>query len=153
MALAPISHTRRIRGFKYLGWAGLLHQAIDMSMTMTFGAGGMSISPTFSYSNRVDDQKAPAFRIVALLGAFSRAFRRSRLSHIRNPKGSIRSRRLYRQIQKCDEFVAACMSEIPKLFHSGRASLTDVNRDNQSLLHVLAGVVGNPLRYSRADSN
>lgn len=60
------THQRRI-GVLFTGLHQYLSTAISMSLCMTSGAGGSSISPTFRYFPMVDREKSPAFRMVRSL--------------------------------------------------------------------------------------
>ncbi|ETS86658.1 hypothetical protein PFICI_00486 [Pestalotiopsis fici W106-1] len=52
---------------EYTGLRTLFQKAIQLSLHMTFGAGGLSINPGISYVPLVDHRSAPAFRLVQLL--------------------------------------------------------------------------------------
>ncbi|KAI1249155.1 hypothetical protein MGN70_008764 [Eutypa lata] len=61
-----ISRHRSI-GLKYMGVANLLSRAINIAFSMSSGAGGFSIAPSFTYYATVDERIAPAFRLLDLL--------------------------------------------------------------------------------------
>jgi hypothetical protein len=59
-------------GLKYTGLNWLLNKAIDITFSMRSGASGWSVSPGFTYYATVNDEAAPAFRIIKSLERFVR---------------------------------------------------------------------------------
>ncbi|RYP62588.1 hypothetical protein DL771_009667 [Monosporascus sp. 5C6A] len=110
-------HRHRSLGVKYTGAARLLNRAVNMAFSMTFGAGGFSIAPVFTYYATVDGQTAPAFQLLNIMRDAIHHFRDSGLTHW-NTLGE------------------TALKKILKLFRERKASPTDVDSMNRSLLHL-----------------
>jgi hypothetical protein len=106
-------------GFRYTGLRRLLKSAVQISFAMQFGAGGWSISPSFTYYPTVDAKTAPAFRMV---GVMHDALKKS----------------LPAQWEK---LTGLMLTKILKLFQTGKAFPLAVDFQNRSLLHHLARLV------------
>lgn len=105
-------------GFKYNGLIRMLKTAVNVSFSMTSGAGGFSISPNFTCSPTVDANLDPAFRIVTLIG----------ISLIQDALWSVREK-------TPRSFVGACMRRLVRLFDDRKVCATAVNSRNRSLMH------------------
>lgn len=109
--------------FTYTGLRRLLKLAVQISFTMSWGAGGAgSLSPNFTYYPSVDSETAPAFRILTLLTEFLFAY------------------------GLCDvaiqgELVSSAVSAIIRLFQVKKASPRAVDAYNRSLVYYLAEYV------------
>lgn len=117
--MAKMASKERIAiGFKYNGLIRMLKTAVNVSFSMTSGAGGFSISPNFTCSPTVDANLDPAFRIVTLIGV------------------SLISDALWRVKDTTPRsFVVACMRKLIRLFNDRKACATAVNSQNMSLMH------------------
>ena len=118
--IAATNQTRKL-GVRYTGLRRLLNAAVQISFAMQSGAGGWSISPTFTYYPTVDAGSAPAFRMIHVLRGFS--------AH-----PGCRGRR--------GEFMGVVLAKMLGLFQAGKASPLAVDSMNQSLLHHFASTVG-----------
>lgn len=105
---------------------GLLNRAIAVAFSMSSGAGGFSIGPSFTYYATVDEESAPAFR---LLGILERSFI------------------YYRWYGDLNGIIELVSRKILSLFHERQASPTDMNSHNQSLLHLAGKAVCLSLYY------
>ena len=118
----PLSNTasksRRSIGFGYSGFASILHAAVEFSFTLTSGAGGFSISPSFTYYATVDGRSDPAFRTLRLLKECALFY-----------KGNI------------GPFAAACFNNLIRLFDDKKACPAAVAYGKRSLLHIVAEAV------------
>lgn len=67
--MSSITTPRRKRhyGFKYTGLVLAICVAIETSLDIAYGAGGLSISPNFKYHPTVNADKDPAFRILDII--------------------------------------------------------------------------------------
>ncbi|RYP90381.1 hypothetical protein DL770_003528 [Monosporascus sp. CRB-9-2] len=133
--ISQILPRRRHRslGVKYTGAAKLLNRVVNMAFSMTFGAGGFSIAPVFTYYATVDDQTAPAFRLLHIVkdAAISLECRGSTL---------------------LAEFVETVLNKILKLFRERKATPTDVDSRNRTILHPVGNITADMLRYRAGDS-
>ncbi|KAI0594823.1 hypothetical protein F4775DRAFT_572051 [Biscogniauxia sp. FL1348] len=107
------------------GLARLLGSAIEVTFTLSSGAGGFSIGPNFTYYPTVNSSRAPAFRIMALLGI-----------------AAIFTCKPENPTSQWGDLLVASIARIAKLFREGRASPLAVNEDNENLNHVLGVWVG-----------
>lgn len=64
--VAGVNRSQKL-SLRYTGLWRILNSAVQLSFGMTRGAGGWSISPSFTYYPTVDAETAPAFRILTLL--------------------------------------------------------------------------------------
>lgn len=107
------SKQRMTMCFKYNGLVHMLKTAVDVSFTMTSGAGGFSISPSFTCSPTVDVDFDPAFRIIYLIS-----------------EGLLRLEGKY-----AESFMMACMTRLSRLLDDGKVCATAVDLHNMSLMH------------------
>ncbi|RYP66067.1 hypothetical protein DL769_006129 [Monosporascus sp. CRB-8-3] len=110
-------HRHRSLGVKYTGAIRLLDKAVNMAFSMTFGAGGFSIAPVFTYYATVDDQTAPAFQILDILD--------KAIGYLLPTAG-----------RDWNMLTETALKKILKLFRERRSSPTDVDSMNGSLLHL-----------------
>lgn len=115
-----ISRHRSI-GLKYLGAANLLSRAVNIAFSMSSGAGGFSIAPSFTYYATVDERTAPAFRLLDLL--------RRHLVSLETKEAHFQG------------IAQAVFGKIFMLYRERRASYTDVNFNNRTILHVVGDLV------------
>lgn len=59
-------HSTKSLSISYSGLHGLLSKAVDVSMSLSTGAGGFSISPNITIQLMVDEKQSPIFRIMDL---------------------------------------------------------------------------------------
>ena len=95
------------------------------------GAGGRSISPMLAFNATVDENTAPAFRVVKLMG------------EIINKNEFLKSR--HRQVEPRPPDTQAILQiglqRISKLFSQGKASPSDVNIYNETLMNKVVEMV------------
>lgn len=121
LARAVDSGRNRKVGFEFTGLRSLLNAAVQVSFVTKSGAGGFSISPNFTYYPTVDENTAPAFRMVNLI----------RLSQ--TAPELVRGPPRWR-----DAFAALVLAKLVQLFRSQRASPLAVDSRNRSLVHHAA---------------
>ncbi|KAG7060080.1 Ankyrin repeat-containing domain protein [Colletotrichum scovillei] len=121
-------------GVKYTGVSRLLKSVIEISFVFTSGAGGCSISPSFTYYPTVDVNSDPAFRLINVM-------RRSSFYSY----GSSR-----------ELFYIACLRKLAKLLEERRTYPTVVDDQNMTLMHYAVASVKSLVRsnitYSRRSS-
>ncbi|KAK8036447.1 hypothetical protein PG991_001584 [Apiospora marii] len=109
-------------GICFYGLVHLMNVMLNISFHITSGAGGRSISPTFTYYPTVDRKSDPGFRVVD-------AFPSDLIAHKMH----------------CLDRCSSCMTTVGKmavkklkgLFFAGKSSPKAVDTENQSLLHVV----------------
>lgn len=109
------------RKFKltYTGLRHLLNLAVQISFTVTSGAGGGSFSPGFTYIPTVDSKTAPAWRMLNIL---------------------VRSKYTL-DILSSERLVSSVVSSIVTLFRAKKASPRAVDAENRSLIFLLTKCV------------
>lgn len=117
--MARMASKERIAiGIRYNGLIRMLKAAVNVSFSMTSGAGGFSISPNFTCSPTVDTNLDPAFRIVTLMGE------------------SLMGDALWRVKDTTPRsFVVACMRRLIRLFNDRKVFATAVDSQNMNLMH------------------
>ncbi|OHF02485.1 hypothetical protein CORC01_02180 [Colletotrichum orchidophilum] len=118
----PLSKTGRKQRLKasltYTGLARLLKSVIGISLELTSGAGGRSISPRFTYYPTVDADSDPAFRIIRMVEQCCvRPFH----------DGTNR-----------EPFIIACLKKLARLLEEKRTYPTVVDQQNRTLMHHAA---------------
>ncbi|KAK0368494.1 hypothetical protein CLIM01_14151 [Colletotrichum limetticola] len=113
----PLSKTpkkQRLKAsLKYTGVSRLLKSLIEISLVLTSGAGGCSISPSFTYYPTADVKSDPAFRLIDLM---TRSY-------------------LGRNKRNRERFFTACFRKLAKLFEERRTYPTVVDDRNRTLMH------------------
>ncbi|KAH6618157.1 hypothetical protein B0J18DRAFT_272944 [Chaetomium sp. MPI-SDFR-AT-0129] len=124
--MAPTVDARRATRstVRYTGLGRLLNSAVQMTFTMKYGAGGCSISPTFTYRPTVDATIAPQFILVEWL---LRIRHDIKLAHLGRDE---RSHQVFRSV----------LAMILELFRTGRASVHAVDEKNRNVLYHLSDV-------------
>ncbi|KXH29764.1 hypothetical protein CSIM01_05530 [Colletotrichum simmondsii] len=118
--LSRMPRNQRLKaGVKYTGVSRLLKSVIEISFVFTSGAGGCSISPSFTYYLTVDVNSDPAFRLINLM-------RRSSFYYY----GSSR-----------ELFYIACLRKLAKLLEERQTYPTVVDDQNMTLMHYAAASV------------
>lgn len=120
--IIAVRDKRRNFSLTYTGLRRLLNLAVQLSFTVTSGAGGGSFSPGFMYFPTVDSKTAPAWRMLNLL-VDSQAF---------NDLDMI----------SWEKLASSVISSIMTLFRGRKASPRAVNASNRSLVHLLTESVG-----------
>lgn len=118
---------KRTWGMRHVGMAWFLQKAVQISLSMKSGAGGLSISPVFRYYATVDEENAPAFQVVHIMTEFIITKFRDKPSQL----SSIQHQRL----------LETGLTKIGRLFQERIASPNDVNSMNQTLMHPIANLV------------
>lgn len=114
--------------------------ALQMSLTITNGAGGCAISPFLCYSPVVGERTSPAFRVLDFA---ARLIPRCRLVDY----FVITSREAE---ATCAEIIRGCMDSLLVLYSKGLASPRDIDSQGRSAMHVLAGILVSTLQVARA---
>jgi hypothetical protein len=104
-------------GLTYTGLRRLLNLTVQVSFSITSGAGGGSLSPRFTYFPTVNSREAPAWRMLDLL---------------LNP---------WLSAQSWEKLVSMVVPSIITLFRAKKASPRAVDEENRSLVHILADCV------------
>ncbi|KLP21018.1 uncharacterized protein LW94_12597 [Fusarium fujikuroi] len=112
----------RNRTVRFSSIVRLINKAVEITLRTTGGAGGFSISPSFTYFAEVDENRSPAFRVLGLL-------RRNRME----TKWAVTN---------CPEFFfKSIISKLQAIFSSGTARPTDLSSHGSSLLHFLCFIM------------
>ncbi|KAK8070639.1 hypothetical protein PG997_010842 [Apiospora hydei] len=122
--LYRITATKRRRkyGLRLTGLTHVLKAAVEISFSVSSGAGGRSISPQFTYYPTVDTRMDPAFRVIFCL------------------REVIRQNRCHPSFYPALERKA--MENIIRLFAEGKSSPLAVDSKNRSLMHHAFGASG-----------
>lgn len=111
-----VSSKRWAVAFK--GLQGLINRAIEVSFSYSFGAGGGSLSPGFTYYPIIDRRRDPAYRIMVL-------FNWACLYLDERDSGKT-------------EFLEQCFENIALLYRRGKASPKAVDLYGRNVLHYFA---------------
>lgn len=109
----------------YSGLRHLLDSAIQLSFTMSWGAGAWSLSPNFIYYPTVNSETAPAFRLLTLL-------------HESATSGSLGGES---SLSRWEKFSSSVGFAILRLLQANKVSPRAVDHRNRSLVHVLSDCV------------
>ncbi|KAL1863018.1 hypothetical protein Daus18300_008174 [Diaporthe australafricana] len=123
---AAVSSKRWAVAFK--GLQGRINRAIEVSFSLSFGAGGCSLSPGFNYYPNIDRRRDPAFRIMGLISW---------------ARFTLVNQDLNRDFA---EFVELCMDNMALLYRCGKASPKAVDQYGRGVLHYtdIREIVGLP---------
>ncbi|ENH63884.1 hypothetical protein FOC1_g10008026 [Fusarium oxysporum f. sp. cubense race 1] len=100
----------------------VINKAVELTLRTTGGAGGFSISPSFTYFAEVDENRSPAFRVFDIL--------------MRNSLSTQWA------MKNCPEpFFKSIIVKLKAIFNTGTAMPTDLGPQGCSLLHRLTLVV------------
>lgn len=113
---------RQAVGFRFTALTKLLSRAVSMAFYLNTGAGGFGISSDLTYYATVDDKTAPAFQLMEIL--------RTSLYCIESPDWT-----------NWVNLAEVGFKNIERLYAERKASPTDVNKDNQSVLHLASQLV------------
>lgn len=128
-------------GIRFTGLRRLCRKAIQMSVTLAYGAGGYSMGKAAStWFPMVDARIAPAWRIVGVLASLA--------AHLLEPR-----MRSETTLMRWKEFAALAFAKILWFFCTNAASPLDVNENNQSLICELLDSVSLHFLYVRAGHN
>ncbi|KAK0744475.1 hypothetical protein B0T21DRAFT_389806 [Apiosordaria backusii] len=109
-------------GVTFTGLGRLCQVAIQITLTAIYGAGGLSISPAFTYYPTVDKSTAPAWQILDLVSdATCYCDEQEILYGI--------------GLRRWEAFTALALAKILFLFRNRIASPLDVDAANKSLIH------------------
>ncbi|EXL79303.1 hypothetical protein FOPG_06816 [Fusarium oxysporum f. sp. conglutinans race 2 54008] len=100
----------------------VINKAVELTLRTTGGAGGFSISPSFTYFAEVDENRSPAFRVFDILmrNSFSTQW----------------------AMKNCPEpFFKSIIVKLKAIFNTGTAMPTDLGPQGCSLLHRLTLVM------------
>lgn len=120
---AAISSKRWAVAFQ--GLKSLINRSIEVSFSYSFGAGGGSLSPGFTYYPTIDGRRDPAFRIMSLFNYACLEMDRS---------------------YRVEEFLEQCLENIALLYRRGKASPKAVDLYGRNVLHYFSrlSLVGLP---------
>ncbi|GAW12985.1 hypothetical protein ANO14919_023610 [Xylariales sp. No.14919] len=104
-------------GVTYYGLRRLLSTAVSVSLSLDYGAGGTSISPTFRCHHVVDKLQSPPFRMIKLLS---------------NALGFLASETCHGTLAKT--ITISCISWINEAYYKRVASPLDVTDDGLTLI-------------------
>lgn len=110
---------------RYNGLRRLISCAIGLSFSASFGAGGFSLSPNFTYYPSVDSSTSPVFRIFDLLRWLLNLFP----GHARGGKEPWTADFL--------ELVDLCVADIILLYRDGKAAPKAIDDRGRSVMHHL----------------
>lgn len=126
---ADVLSTRWVVAFT--GLRGLINRAIEVSFSSSFGAGGCSLSPGFTYYPSIDRRRDPAFRIVGLMSWAGR-----RIAYSPVPAQFV-------------EFWELCMVNMVLLYRQGKVSPKAVDLYGRGVLHYFSFLrVGPPIHLA-----
>ncbi|KAH7041434.1 uncharacterized protein B0I36DRAFT_23483 [Microdochium trichocladiopsis] len=109
-------------------------KVLDIALTATYfrcqGAGGFSVSPRLAYHSMVDEMTSPSFRVLYTLQSYI-AYARDRPKSFTEPLAA--------------KVVDLALNKLQEIFRCRRASPTDVNSFNETLLHRFVNLVRCPI--------
>lgn len=115
--------------FRLHGLTRVLGTAVELTLSVTSGAGGWSISPVMSYRPAIHGGSSPAYRIYWTLLRFCRNYSRFHNRKTKDP---------YVPLDKpaYEQFAATALEKLAKVYSgkTPRASPTDIDRNSRSLL-------------------
>lgn len=126
---------------RFAGLRGLINCAVGLSFSASFGAGGFSLSPNFTYYPSINSSTAPVFRILNLLDWF---FWLILCSEETATEPSART---------VLEFVDLCIADIIYLYREGKAAPHAIDEFGRSALHHFAQSQVRRLRKEWMSSN
>ncbi|KAI6458300.1 hypothetical protein MCOR04_008184 [Pyricularia oryzae] len=116
---------------RYTGLGRLMGVALQMSLTITNGAGGCAISPFLCYSPVVDERTSPAFRVLDFAARLIPTYRSLYYPPIISGETGA----------TCAEIIRGCMDSLLVLYSKGLASPRDIDSQGRSAMHVLVGIL------------
>ncbi|EMT72869.1 hypothetical protein FOC4_g10004358 [Fusarium odoratissimum] len=112
----------RSRTIRISSFVRLINKAVELTLRTTGGAGGFSISPSFTYFAEVNENRSPAFRVFDIL-----------MRSISSTQWAMRN---------CPEFFfKSIIVKLQAIFNTGTAMPTDLGPRGCSLLHRLTLVM------------
>lgn len=129
---------------RFSGLRGLFSCAVGLSFSASFGAGGFSLSPNFTYHPAVSSSTAPEFRIMDLLHWFLLLFPREQRQSSRPYQGEMEEARAKSFL----DFIDLCADNIMLLYRRGKASPQAIDEYGRSILHHLSR---NQVRHLREE--
>lgn len=116
-------------GIRFYGLVYLMNVVLNISFHVTSGAGGRSISPTFTYYPTVDRKSDPGFRVMDGMPL-------DFITHTMHCHGRCSS---------CMVTIGKMtLKKIKELVFAGKTSPKAVDAENQSLIHVIMTSVRAP---------
>ncbi|KAH6628338.1 hypothetical protein F5144DRAFT_578734 [Chaetomium tenue] len=120
MAGTNMKRSRKV-GLTYTGLRKLANIAVQISLSMSWGAGAFSLSPNFTYYPCVDSKNAPILKLMSFVAKVGRG---------RGLSG--------------EKLARSAVSTIVGLFQAGKASPRSVDADNRSLVYHIAANITMP---------
>lgn len=93
----------------------VINRAVELSFSYSFGAGGCSLSPGFTYYPSIDGKRDPAFRIISLMDVFLKSDPPNRWLET--------------------DFLESAIESIILLYRHGKASPKALDQHGRSILH------------------
>lgn len=111
---------------RFAGLRGLINCAVGLSFSTSFGAGGFSLSPSFTYYPSVNSSTAPVFRILDLLRWFFKLLP----FPVETATEALASTLL--------GFIDICIANIFRLYMDGKAAPQAIDELGRSAMHHLS---------------
>lgn len=132
----PLScFTNKVRqswGVRHVTVSRLLGCAVQLSFSLTFGSGGFSMGPTINLHSTVDARLSPAFQAANMIGELAK-----RVAYTRGLENIINED----DIKQTERFLREAMLKIETSFHERKASPTDIDAENRTLIYPLLRAV------------
>ncbi len=107
----------------YAGLVGLFAKALNISFSVKYGAGGVSMGPEITYHPVVDENRAPAFRLIETL-------RQGTIAVVRNTEA-----RSTLRDESFERLFYYCWHKLRRAYQHGKGSPQDIDLRGQSLIH------------------
>jgi hypothetical protein len=118
-----VAHKSKSLRVSYDGLRRILSRAVDISMSLTTGAGGFSISPNITVRPMVDETQSPVFQIMRFMNDIVHASHVKRLDE-----------------RTTMQIVELGVHRVLQQYKSSRHSPYEVNHKGQSVLHLWVDV-------------
>lgn len=131
---------------RFAGLRGLISCAVALSFSASFGAGGFSLSPNFTYYPSVNSSTTPVFRVMDLLHWFLVLMPCPLQMQISCPDQT----EVDEWVQSILDFIDLCMDNISFLYEREKASPRAIDEFGRSILHHLSRT---QVRHRREDES
>ncbi|KAK8067734.1 hypothetical protein PG996_006846 [Apiospora saccharicola] len=133
----PLAHSvgdehKQTFGLGYTGLAKVFKTAVEISFSMSYRAGGLSLSPTINFRPAVDRNSDPAFRILFLVFSVIRFTRFGSLTE-----------------SELSTFLLESQTGILESFKESKSTPFATDSDNGNILHFLAKIMDFFHRYDK----
>lgn len=130
---------------RFAGLRGLISCAVGLSFSSSFGAGGFSLSPNFTYYPSVNSSTAPVFRIMNLLQWFLMLLPCPLELQTSCPDQT----EVEEWAQSFLTFIDICIGNIMLLYEREKAAPRAIDEYGRSILHHLSESQVRHFRYQR----